>query len=435
MLFLREGIQNATRLTVSVILASLLVARAAPSQTVHTPRSTVRWGFDPTFGNGGILNLPEQSSYSNQYVLRPDGKLIALVQHYRFSKNGFSPTTNTTYLISQSGGIEITRTLPDETVAIGVQSDNKLLAGGIRYGIDLNADSTFTSQGWLDLPNGFANQRNFILQDDKILVAGEIFSGTSSTPLQLRRLNSNGTSDPSFAVATFTNTTSLAISGFDPTGRFVSNGFNPSGSVYSISGVFLGTVNSSLESPNGYLASLYVPHSLGGFVWLATNISSLTPNPRVGHIYRSAGDEGLDNQFGIRGVVTLTLPMSFTWRCCNFAVATQPDGKITLVSNVLVGSVFSNQRIELLIARINADGSPDTDFGSEGYFFVNSGILFEQEDFQYPTHSPWKTASAVFVTTDGKIIVAGHGDYSEPTIIRLAPFTVQSTVYLPVLSR
>ena len=171
------------------LVVLFLVTNTPSSQyaqaTIYLPQSSVRWSLDPTFGNAGRVRLSAYDTYGAQYILRPDGKLIALVQHYIASRGVPVPVSSTISLIDSVGHIEASISSQGLIIADGVQSDNKLLAGGIRYNTDLSADSTFTTQGWADLPEHFGNQRNFILSDNKLLVAGNDLSAfPSSMPLR-----------------------------------------------------------------------------------------------------------------------------------------------------------------------------------------------------------------------------------------------------------
>jgi uncharacterized delta-60 repeat protein len=75
------------------------------------------------------------------------------------------------------------------------------------------------------------------------------------------------------------------------------------------------------------------------------------------------------------------------------ALALQPDGKVVLAGSVSDASGFQ----KLVVTRFNADGSPDSTFGSGG-----------QVATQYGGGSfPLSGANAVAIAPDGKIVVAG----------------------------
>lgn len=92
---------------------------------------------------------------------------------------------------------------------------------------------------------------------------------------------------------------------------------------------------------------------------------------------------GLDPSFGNAGKVTLE-----GFGGDRSAMALQADGKI-----VMVGGTFT----DFILARFNADGSVDRNFGIDGKVTTDMGSGFEQEE-----------ALAVAVQGDGKIVVVGH---------------------------
>jgi uncharacterized delta-60 repeat protein len=65
----------------------------------------------------------------------------------------------------------------------------------------------------------------------------------------------------------------------------------------------------------------------------------------------------------------------------------QPDGKI-----VIVGDAQADDDVK--VARLNADGSPDTTFGAAGKATVNFGLVM--------------FANAVALQPNGRIVVVGH---------------------------
>ena len=406
----------------------------------HVARASVQWGLDPTFGTGGVVHLPKIGT--NQSVLRPDGKLVALVQEYMVSQYGQVPISNQAYLVGLTGTLEITRVLPIDVWAKGVQSDNKLIIGDGRYDANLNnVDPTFAARGEASFPAEFSEHRYFVQSDDKVLVTGTGPLSLSPLPygpplysLQLRRLNSDGTVDTSFGSITLSNTNAFAQIGFDPHGRMVLGGDsistpNGTGHVYSITGTVLGALPSPLEqlsSPNSYPTSWYTPDPAGGFVWFAVSPTL----GRVGHIYRSRGNDGLDSSFGSSGYVTVTLPANQSWPYGNDAVLVKPDNSVVLVGQVAECVDNLHCTTKIVLVGLEADGSPDTQFGSQGYMGIKPGVYFAQTDYDLGNPRRGQAEQAVFLTADNKILIVGNS-----TIIRLAPFTVRGRVYLPALSR
>ncbi|MGA9333041.1 MAG: delta-60 repeat domain-containing protein [Rudaea sp.] len=104
-----------------------------------------------------------------------------------------------------------------------------------------------------------------------------------------------------------------------------------------------------------------------------------------------AADGDLDAAFGTAGKVQLGPNTGFSGPVAN-DVAIQPDGKIVVVGyETGTSGGFESWRI----ARLNADGSVDTSFGSNGMLDWNGG-------------SAGTRAHAVAVRPDGRIVVGGN---------------------------
>ncbi len=96
----------------------------------------------------------------------------------------------------------------------------------------------------------------------------------------------------------------------------------------------------------------------------------------------------LDTSFGTNGIAK----MSFRLTSCEArAMAIQQDGKIVLAGSAGTDLEHSN---DFALARFNADGSPDTSFGTNGKVITD---FFTEHD----------NAFAVAIQRNGKIVVAG----------------------------
>ena len=102
----------------------------------------------------------------------------------------------------------------------------------------------------------------------------------------------------------------------------------------------------------------------------------------------------LDTTFGSGGIVHISYADDSDQAS---DVALQADGKIVIAGNALVGSTA-----DFLIARLNADGSRDTSFGTAGLVTTPFGTL---QDF----------ARAVAIQPDGAIVAAGQASASTGT--------------------
>jgi uncharacterized delta-60 repeat protein len=100
----------------------------------------------------------------------------------------------------------------------------------------------------------------------------------------------------------------------------------------------------------------------------------------------------LDSSFGTGGIVSINFPGSSSGQSQVIDVAIQTDGKI------VAGISNANQDASpiFIVARLNANGSPDTTFGSGGVVETTVG--------------PFGTAANVLaLQPDGRILVAGAG--------------------------
>jgi uncharacterized delta-60 repeat protein len=95
-------------------------------------------------------------------------------------------------------------------------------------------------------------------------------------------------------------------------------------------------------------------------------------------------DGSLDNTFGTGGVVTYDSGKDDD----SYAVALQSDGKI-----VIVGDHFNGTNYDVLVMRLNNNGTLDNTFGTGGVVIYDSG----GDDF----------GNAVTIQSDGKIVVTG----------------------------
>lgn len=106
---------------------------------------------------------------------------------------------------------------------------------------------------------------------------------------------------------------------------------------------------------------------------------------------RYNSDGTLDLTFGRHGRASYDSSNYFgVW-----AIAIQPDGKIVLAGSRAASTPYSS---DMMLARFNADGSPDTSFGQGGTVVTD---LSDREEIH-----------AVAVQPDGKIVVAGSASFS-----------------------
>jgi uncharacterized delta-60 repeat protein len=107
-------------------------------------------------------------------------------------------------------------------------------------------------------------------------------------------------------------------------------------------------------------------------------------------IQRYNTDGSLDTSFGSGGTATIvTLGNGLDEMK---SVALQPDGKIVVAGSTSLPTAFN---FDFMVARFNANGTPDTSFGTGGKTLTEFDGLNDQ-------------AKAVLIQPDGKIVVAGQ---------------------------
>ncbi|HEX8734993.1 MAG TPA: FG-GAP-like repeat-containing protein [Pyrinomonadaceae bacterium] len=257
-----------------------------------------------------------------------------------------------------AGGKVITDTgASSEATALAVQSDGKIVVTGIAgtYPDRRIFVLRYTPDGVLD--TGFGNNGVFfvgmkvardiaVLADDKILVAG-----ASDIPnlgiTQVAKFNANGFPDTTFgnggiATSTYSNGSETDKMAIQSDGKIVVSG----------------RVNFTVTR---------------------------------GLVHRFNADGSRDGTFGTDGYREIIGP-GFTRMYMGGGVAIQPDGKIVLAG---VAQTASQNDTQIMLMKLNPDGSSDESFGP-------SGIVFHELSADYDSASDMKLQS------DGKILVSGQ---------------------------
>lgn len=106
-------------------------------------------------------------------------------------------------------------------------------------------------------------------------------------------------------------------------------------------------------------------------------------------VVRYNEDGSNDNTFGTNGMVVLSPTTTSDYP---LDITLQPDGKILIGGYIWTGS--SN---DILLIRLNADGTPDNTFGTNGIVITDLG-------------DDGEVAEAIALQDDGKIILAGYNN-------------------------
>ncbi len=334
-------------------------------------------------------------------AIQTDGKV--LVGGAFTSYNG----TTANYIIRLNTDGSIDNTFANGTgfnnniLAISVQTDGKILAGGIftsYNGTSVNRIIRLNTDGSID--NSFAIGTGFNLSawvisvqtDGKILVGGNFTSYNGTSANRIIRLNTNGSIDNTFTSGTGFDMVIYAIS-IQANGKILVGGFftsyNGTPANYIIRLNTDGSIDNTFAIGTGfnfYVATISVQTNGkilvgGGF----TNYNGTSTN----YIICLNTDGSIENTFAIG--------MGFDSDAR--VISVQTDDKI------LVGGNFSsyNGTSANHIIRLNTDGSIDNTFAS--------GTGFDGD------------VNAISVQTDGKILVGGaftnYNGTSASHIIRL----------------
>ncbi|MCW5636472.1 MAG: hypothetical protein KIT17_24275, partial [Rubrivivax sp.] len=324
-------------------------------------------GLDPAFGAGSGIVTAGPAGIARAIALQPDGRIVAAIgpRVARYLADGTLDTSfgsggSVADVLGGSGGSEIAdlAVMPDgRIVAVGSVRTSLTSVLAYDYGVArLNADGSVDASfnggnvvhvDWIGAPDH--PQRVLLQRDGKIVVAG--IATTVYTPT---------TDDSAFGVARLNADGSLDT-GFGTGGR------------------------AAVE-----LAQLDFAHAAAlqadGKIVIAGRVSRNRGDESDVGVARLNADGTPDAGFGSGGQVLLDL--SPNWDEAVDLVV-QPDGRLLLA---VAWSEVGNFAFGLL--RLNADGSRDAAFGSDGFVFSHFGTGND-------------TPTALALQADGAIVVAG----------------------------
>jgi uncharacterized delta-60 repeat protein len=356
-----------------IIVATLLLSCALPFGARATSG-----GLDPTFGVGGkvLTDFPETKDITADSVFQPDGRLVVAGYTEGPTSAAFALArynTDGTLDGSFGAGGKVVTSFPGYpatsgdyawAAAVTLQPDGKIVVAGAgnqfllaRYNADGSLDPSFGAGGKVfseSVPVMRKPSDVAVTPDGKIVAAGSVLytdaEGLHGIGFAMSRYNADGTPDESFG----------------PGGKRDSLPFgdNPPDPAHAV----------ILPGGGVYFASYYIRNPDSNFV-----------------LARYNADGSPDASFGTGGNVRMLFPTFLT----STALAAQPDGK-----SVLAGSVIGVTGYDYAVRRYNADGTPDTTFGTGGVATADFGST---ADFD----STGDLARAVAVQPDGRIVAAG----------------------------
>ena len=335
-------------------------------------------GLDPNFGTAGLATMPETGTpprgfggSSSAMALQADGKIVMVGgsrEDFILARFNADGSLDRSFGIEgkvitdmRSGSFE-----PEEALGVAIQADGKIVVVGhatiptsppaprlpptfalTRYDSGGNLDTSFGTGGRV---SGNVNGRAHavaIQGDGKIVVAGEFSFDTNVTgegsDITVARFNSNGTLDLGFG-GSGTGQLASDIGGRANTARQLV--LQPDGSIV-VSGTPIGALHTDL---------------------MRFNANGLP-----------------DSSFGGSGKLTIL------GSDVGQGLALQADGKLVLVGSLVNPVQPATSRF--LLRRLNADGTPDTGFGTAGV--VDAAL------------SANATAGGLALLPDGRLVVVG----------------------------
>lgn len=351
--------------------------------------------IDSSF-NGIGYNLVEDCIFfePDYLTLQPDGKILAAgygnVNDVFGDQNGIVARLNPDGTLDSGFGTNGIKSIdvdggPDRLGGITVLPDQKILvllesafrSIFTRLNPDGSFDTSFGNDGFLYVPTEDYEAANVVLiqSDHKILIVSDILDNNNKYIVSVRRCNANGELDETYGnngrlilsnltqsfhtpKAILQNDDKLLITGFY--GQLSNSGFiavrvNTDGTLdhsFSGDGVYFKTMGDA--SYPGFSESLAVKPD--GTIYISGSAPNTTNVPLTVLSLTSTGS--INTSFGFGGIARIPLDLYATGR----SMVVQPDGKF-----LLGGYEFPNpNNTKFILARMNADGSPDLTFGTKG---------------------------------------------------------------------
>ena len=382
---------------------------------------------DVTFGTNGMV-ITDLGGYDAASAVdtQPDGKIVAIISanvgsfsHFvvaRYSTDGsLDPSFGeggivTTLINIKNAGEDALDGLiqPDgKIVAVGTSRTGTYPIAAVRYDSDGSLDTTFNSTGIVltSIGNGsHAGQAVALQSDGKILVAGESLDSTTGPDFAAVRYNPNGTLDMTFGspgmVTTAFDTVSDSGNGVAlySDGKIVAAGRTRGISQIDATAVSRFTMDGKLDttfSADGKTITSMGPGNDEAFRVAVQNDGKIVvagyagnfPNSDFAVARFNANGLLLDSTFGNNGKVLVPIG---TAQDIAYDMVIQSDNKI-----VIAGLALVNSTTDFAVVRLNANGSLDTSFGSNG---IITTPVSDGED----------VIRSIKLQPDGKIIVAGY---------------------------
>ncbi|MDQ3129307.1 MAG: FG-GAP-like repeat-containing protein [Acidobacteriota bacterium] len=411
--------------------------------------------LDSTFGGGGIVQTSFDNSAQNEFL-----QSIALDSSGRIVAAGYAGTANAEQSFAlarynSDGSLDssfsddgklIIKTRPntfERANAVAIQTGGKILIAGtsgysrrdftlVRFNSNGTLDTNFGLNGavYTRVSEEISGELNAltIAPNGDIFGGGLAENGSGGDAFAFTKYNQNGVSAPEFGVFGYvTNSfpigTNLSYEAksvalqpdgkFLAAGNFVGNSGNSNGILarYEPNGSLDRNFNSQfLNSPSANTREITaVALQSDGKILIVGNYEG---NSDAGlFISRYNPNGSIDSTFGNSGQTVISV---FNGGGLGQDITVLPDGKI-----VIAGATanIATQLLKFAVFKLNANGSRDTTFGSNGLATTSFSAGND-------------VALSIGVQTDGKIVASGAGnfDLGSNGQIALARFNVNGSI-------
>jgi uncharacterized delta-60 repeat protein len=415
-----------------------LVAAGAAGSDFAVVRYDPSGALDSSFGSGGKVttDFGGAADGAKAVALQADGKIVAAGGNgadFAVARYNADGAPDASFGTAGKVTTDFAGSL-DRAWAIVVQADGKLVVGGnaigpagqdfalVRYNAGGSLDSSFGIGGKVltDFAGGTDGIRGLAIQSDGRLVAGGLAFSGASFEHAYARFNTDGSLDTSFAgsgrkLVTGRGGWVLGVA-VQPDGKIVGAGFGD------------GDFDLERLDPNG--DAELAAADFGGFgqataVAIRSNGTAVAAGGSARRIALAAfaPDFAPDPTFGTAGKVTTTI----AGEARAVALAIQPDGKL-----ISAGSAVGLDR-DLALTRHNPDGSLDTSFGTGGFVTADLGSKTESGATDLVVQPDGKLV-VVETATIGVIVARFNADGSPDTSFGTGGNVVTATPFAGVFA-
>lgn len=372
---------------------------------------------DVSFNSNGYVINPQSATdddYGNSIAVQSDGKVLVAVydpqEWFKVVRYKIDGTIDNSF---GAGGVVTIRQNPIKTAgsyAVALQSDGRIIVGGYTWTDDNNdfalvrlktngvVDSSFGTDGWVYTPVSpitvypFGDdkiRRIKVLSDNSIIAAGYAYNGVDND-FALAKYDANGALVTTFGtngkiVLDINNDDFITDLGITGTGNIAVVGNSNTSTNTDISVAQFtaaGIPDPDFNSGHVLTTGLTGNYEAYGLAVQSNNylvITGLTPPTSAKDVYvaRITTTGEFDTNFGTTGEITINYGAGIS-NDEGRSIAVQSDGKILIAG--ITDAITPPSTYDILLIRLNSNGSLDTDFGANGKA-VNS--VSANDDYVY----------------------------------------------------